>query len=85
MSLVKTRLKPQGESDLLLIIPFIFKLLLELDNPHLHSTGCPKKTQKLLKMIYRASQKKLMPFQIQISREFHYGSLNSHGSVVSCF
>ena len=27
-----------------------------------------------------------MTFQIQINREFHYGSLNSHGSVVlSCF
>ena len=25
---------------------------------------------------YRVSKKKLMPFQIQISREFHYGTLS---------
>ena len=25
--------------------------------------------------LYRVSKKKLMPFQIQISREFHYGTL----------
>ena len=28
------------------------------------------------KVIYRVSQKNLMPFQIQISREFHYGTLS---------
>ena len=27
-------------------------------------------------LLYRVSQKKLMPFQIQISREFHYGTLS---------
>ena len=27
-------------------------------------------------VIYRVSKKKLMPFQIQISREFHYGTLS---------
>ena len=26
--------------------------------------------------LYRVSKKKLMPFQIQISREFHYGTLS---------
>ena len=26
--------------------------------------------------LYRMSKKKLMPFQIQISREFHYGTLS---------
>ena len=25
---------------------------------------------------YRVSKKKLMPFQIQISREFHYGTIS---------
>ena len=27
-------------------------------------------------LLYRVSKKKLMPFQIQISREFHYGTLS---------
>ena len=26
--------------------------------------------------LYRVSKKKLMPFQIQISHEFHYGTLS---------
>ena len=30
----------------------------------------------MLFVYYRVSKKKLMPFQIQISREFHYGTLS---------
>ena len=30
----------------------------------------------LIYFIYRVSKKKLMPFQVQISREFHYGTLS---------
>ena len=30
----------------------------------------------LTNSLYRVSKKKLMPFQIQISREFHYGTLS---------
>ena len=31
--------------------------------------------------MYRVSQKKLMPFQIQISHEFHYGLFPETGAI----
>ena len=49
--------------------------MLNIERPRAHQSSITL-IHPLYIYIYRVSKKKLMPFQIQISREFHYGTLS---------